>query len=331
MSNHISIRFTNLALGVFLLAWASLAMTQPKFGNPSPTAGSETSQKANQSADQALYQSVEYANKDKKGPAVIVIPGEIKSNNATFLQKFTSNNIANFGEVELSSANCQVLERTNLGPLLNEFQLAYNLGDPDAARKLLRMGKLKTTKYVVKFDILKTEQVAAAQQGFDGAAIGQMAGLLGVFSGSRGGAQAGTVAGAVPAQCTPASRAACHRHALQDPQRGNHRAVATGPYRGKMEVGAKATSVLGVSQSQQGGVSLDTMLQRLVQKSVLKSTANTSDLLTVRLRRRLAAGIAVQRWRRGRHMAGFSGLGKYESGTRLAVARWAWSTKPTIR
>jgi hypothetical protein len=35
-----------------------------------------------------------------------------------------------------------------------------------------------------------------------------------------------------------------------------------------MEVGAKSTSVLGVSQSQQGGVSLDTMVQRLVQKSV---------------------------------------------------------------
>jgi integrase len=36
----------------------------------------------------------------------------------------------------------------------------------------------------------------------------------------------------------------------------------------KMEGGAKSTSVLGVSQSQQGGVSLDTMVQRLVQKSV---------------------------------------------------------------
>ena len=57
------------------------------------------------------------------------------------------------------------------------------------------MGKLKTTKYVVKFDILKTEQVAAAQQGFDGRTLGQMAGLLGAFSGSRGGAQAGAVGG----------------------------------------------------------------------------------------------------------------------------------------
>ena len=35
-----------------------------------------------------------------------------------------------------------------------------------------------------------------------------------------------------------------------------------------MEVGANSSSVLGVSQSQQGGVSLDTMVQRLVQKSV---------------------------------------------------------------
>lgn len=270
MSNHISIRFTNLALGVFLLAWASLAMTQPKFGNPSPTAGSETSQKANQSADQALYQSVEYANKDKKGPAVIVIPGEIKSSNATFLQKFTSNNIADFGEVELSSANFQVLERSNLGPLLKEFELAYNLGDPNEARKFLRMGKLKTTKYVVKFDILKTEQVAAAQQGFDGAAIGQMAGLLGVFSGSRGGAQAGTVAGAGIGSVHTSESSGVWvigmRYKIINAETTEQ--VATGYTEEKMEVGAKSTSVLGVSQSQQGGVSLDTMVQRLVQKSV---------------------------------------------------------------
>jgi hypothetical protein len=35
-----------------------------------------------------------------------------------------------------------------------------------------------------------------------------------------------------------------------------------------MEVGTTSTSVLGVSQSQQGGVSLDTMVQRLIQKTV---------------------------------------------------------------
>src|SRR5450432_1116222 len=270
MSNHTWIRMTNLALGALLIAGASLAPAQPRFGNPSPTAGSDTSQKANASADQALYQAVEYTNANKRGPAVIVIPGEIKSNNATFLQKFTSNNIADFGEVELSSANFPVLERSNLGPILNEFQLAYNLGDPEAARKFLRMGKLKSTKYIVKFDILKTEQVAAAQEGFNGAALGQMAGLLGVFGGSRGAAQAGTVAGAgigsVQTSETSGVWIIGMRYKIINAETTEQ--VATGYTEEKMEVGTKSTSVLGVSQSQQGGVSLDTMVQRLVQKSV---------------------------------------------------------------
>ena len=270
MRNYLPRRFISVALGAIVLAGASVSMAQPKFGNPSPTAGSETSQKANASADQALYAPVEYTNVNKKGPALIVIPGEIKSNNATFLQKFTANNIADFGELELSNANFQVLERSNLGPIEKEFELAYNLGDPDAARKFLRMGKLKTTKYIVKFDILKTEQVAAAQQGFNGAAIGQMATMLGVFSGSRGGAQAGTVAGAGVGSVQTSESSGVWiigmRYKIINAETTEQ--LAQGYTEEKMEVGAKSTSVLGVSQSQQGGVSLDTMVQRLVQKSV---------------------------------------------------------------
>jgi len=258
------------ALGVALAAWTAVAPAQPTFGNPSPTAGKETSQKANAAADQAAYQPVNYTNASKKGPALVVLPGEIKSNNATFLQKFTPNNIADFGEVELSSANFQVLERSNLGPVLNEFTLAYNLGDPEAARKILRMGKLKTTKYVVKFDILKTEQVAAAQKGFDGAALGQMAGLLGVFGGSRGAAQAGTVAGAGIGSVHSSESSGVWiigmRYKVINAETTEQ--VAQGYSEEKMEVGATSTSVLGVSNSQQGGVSLDTMVQRLVQKTV---------------------------------------------------------------
>ena len=176
-----------ISVAVALASCASLAFAQPKFESASPTAGGTTSQRANSTADKTLYQSVDYANKNKPGPQVIVIPGEVKSNNATFLQKFTANNIADYGELELSNANFKVLERSNLGPVLREFELAYNLGDPQAARKYLGMGKVKTTKYVVKFDILKTEQVAAAQKSFDGGTLGQMAGILGSFSGSRGG------------------------------------------------------------------------------------------------------------------------------------------------
>ena len=155
MTHPTSLNASRLLFGLTLAFAAVGAHAQPTFGNPSPTAGSQTSQKANASADQAIYQPIVYTNAAKKGPALIVLPGEIKSNNATFLQKFTANNIADFGEIELSNANFQVLERSNLGPLLNEFTLAYNLGDPQQARKFLGMGKLKSTKYIVKFDILK--------------------------------------------------------------------------------------------------------------------------------------------------------------------------------
>ena len=101
----------------------------PTFGNASPTAGSSTSAKANAAADAASYKEVEYKNVAKKGPALIVIPGEIKSNNATFTQRILPNNIADFGELELSQANFTVLERADLGNLLGEISLAYNLGN----------------------------------------------------------------------------------------------------------------------------------------------------------------------------------------------------------
>jgi hypothetical protein len=270
MNARASIACLNCLLGAALLASASIASAQPSWGNPSPTAGKETSQKANAAADQTIYQPVVYTNAGKKGPALVVIPGEIKSNNATFLQKFTANNIADFGEIELSSANFPVLERSNLGPLLKEFELAYNLGDPDQARKFLKMGKLKSTKYVVKFDILKTEQVAAAEQGFDGRTLGQMAGLLGVFAPTRGGAVAGTVGGtavgSVHSEEATAVWVIGMRYKIINAETTEQ--VATGYTEEKMEIGATSSGALGIHQSQKGGVSLDTMVQRLVQKSV---------------------------------------------------------------
>jgi hypothetical protein len=270
MSDRIFSVSAKALLAAAALAAAAVAIAQPRFGNPSPTAGSTTSQKANESADQAAYQAVTYTNANKKGPALVVIPGEIKSNNATFLQKFTANNIADFGEIELSSANFQVLERSNLGPLLREFELAYNLGDPDSARKMLRMGKLKATKYVVKFDILKTEQIASAQQGFDGRTLGNMAGLLGAFSGSVGGARAGAVGGTALGSVHNNEATSVWiigmRYKIINAETTEQ--VATGYTEEKMEVGATSQAALGFSQSQQGGVGLDTMVQRLVQKSV---------------------------------------------------------------
>jgi curli biogenesis system outer membrane secretion channel CsgG len=256
-----SIRFWALAAVCCLAGGAALA--QPTFGNPSPTAGSSTSQQANAAADAAAYQEVSYANKARRGPALVVIPGEVKSNNASFVQKFGPNNIADFGELELSQANFAVLERANLGNLLQEVSLAYNLGDPEAARKTMQVGKLKTTQWIVKFDILKAEQIAEAKKGFDGRAIG---GLMSMFGSGRGGAAAGHVTGSVQTQESTGVWLIGMRYKIMDANTTEQ--VAQGYKELKMEVGAEATSVMGVSQAAKGGVGLDTMVQRLVQTTV---------------------------------------------------------------
>ena len=250
-------------LGAAVGLFAASVHAQPTFGNPSPTAGSTTSQQANAAADVAAYKPVDYVNKGKRGPDLVVIPGDVKSNNATFMQKFGPNNIADFAELELSQANFGVLERSNLGPLMQEVALAYNLGDANKARQTMQIGKLKTTKWVVRFDILKAEHIASAQQGFDGRAVGS---LLGILGGGRGGAAAGTAVGSVQTQESTGVWLIGMRYKILDASTTEQ--VAQGYSEEKMEVGAQSTSVLGVSQGQRGGVGLDTMVQRLVQKTV---------------------------------------------------------------
>jgi len=238
------------------------ALAQPVFGNPSPTAGSETSQKANAAADQAMYKPVEYVNKGTRGPALVVIPGDIKSSNASFTQRFLPNNIADFAELELSQANFSVLERSNLGALLNEISLAYNLGDANKARQTMNVGQLKSTQWIVKFDILKAEQIAENRQGFDGRAVG---GIIGMFGG-LGGAVAGRATSSVQTSESTGVWVIGMRYKIMNASTTEQ--VAQGYQELKMEVGAQQTSVLGISQGAKGGVGLDTMVQRLVQTAV---------------------------------------------------------------
>ena len=247
-----------LATAAAVLASANV-LAQPTFGNPSPTAGSSTSQQANAAADVAAYKPVEYVNKGKRGPDLVVIPGDIKSNNATFTQKFGPNNVADYAELELSQANFGVLERSNLGPLVNEISLAYNLGDPNKARQTMQIGKLKTTKWIVKFDILKAEQISEVKQGFDGRAVGGLLSILGAGA-------AGQVAGSVQTREATGVWLIGMRYKIMDATTTEQ--VAQGYSEEKMEVGATGTSVMGVSQSAKGGVGLDTMVQRLIQKNV---------------------------------------------------------------
>src|SRR5437879_9984645 len=122
----------------------------PTASGPAPATGA--SARANEAANTALYQSVNYANAATKGPAIIVLPGDVKSNNATFSQRYGPNNIADYAELELSQANFQLLDRANLGSGLRETEFAYNMGEPATAQALSQRGELQTKRWIITSD-----------------------------------------------------------------------------------------------------------------------------------------------------------------------------------
>ena len=97
-----------------------------------------------------------------------------------------------------------------------------------------------------------------------------MAGLLGAFAPTRGGAAAGavggTAVGSVHSEEATSVWVIGMRYKIINAETTEQ--VATGYTEEKMEIGATSSGALGVHQAQKGGVSLDTMVQRLVQKSV---------------------------------------------------------------
>ncbi len=246
----------------------SAACGPPAGRSDSPAPGTGASAAANEAADRGMYRPVTYRNADRSGPALVVIDGSIKSNNATFTQKVTSNNIADYAELELSKANFKVLERSDLGALTREFQVAYTAGDPDAARKLLGKGKFKATRWVVRFDVLKAEPVATAQRGFSGESIGALAGGL---IGGRAGYATDVGVGSVHTNDTAGVWIVGMRYTLIDARTTEQ--AATGYFEQKMEIGSRSRSVLGVSSTDAGGLTLDSLVQRLVQESVAEIDA----------------------------------------------------------
>lgn len=228
-----------------------------------------SSQRANEAAQQSTYQPVTYQNAAVQGVPLVVLPGEIRSANATFAQKIGSTNIADFAEIELSKANFQVLERTNLAELEREISIAYNNGDPNAARKLFQVGAYRAAQYVTRFDIIKAEPAATASQGFDGRPAGS---ILGAVIPGMGGAVAGTATGSVQSRENAEVWIVGLRYTIFDANTG--RQVATNYIEDTMESGAQATSVVGVSQGASQRQSLDLLAQRLVQKAVQEIDAN---------------------------------------------------------
>jgi len=237
-------------------------------GNPSPIAGSRASEDANRRADLAQNRAQGYANAGRPGPRIIVLPGEIKSNNAAFTQRVTANNIADFAEIELTRANFVVLERSQLGALTRELELAYNLSDPAQAQRAFQKGKVATTRWIVKFDILKAEPVATSGGGFDGRTASKLLDLIG---GSKAAAAGSTVAGSVRTDEEARVWNIGMRYKILDANSTEQ--VANGYFEDKMEVGATSTQVAGVNRRATGQLTLDSLVQRLVQQSVAEIDA----------------------------------------------------------
>jgi curli biogenesis system outer membrane secretion channel CsgG len=217
---------------------------------------------ANQQADSAIYKPVRYSNAAKAGPTLIVLPGAVKSHNATFVQRYGENNIADYAELELGKANFNVLERSDLGPMLDEINLAVNMGDPKALSRF-RRGKFKSTRWFVRFDVLKAEQVARASAGFDGQVIGS---ILGTVMSGRGGAVTDRAVSSTHMGDSAGVWIVGMRYKIMDAATTEQ--VATGYFEDRMEVGANQGSFMGISQGAGHQVTLDTMVQRLIQQCV---------------------------------------------------------------
>lgn len=254
----------NLVNALLSLSLISLSVMLSSCVPSSTGAGGAASQQANKVADDNMYQPVVYANAGKPGPTVIVLPGNIKSSSATFTQKVTPNNIADFAEIELSQANFKVLERSDLGPMLKEIELAVNMGSTDALKKF-KKGKFSSTKWFIKLDVLKAEEVAEAGQGFDGNAIGS---VVGTVVGGRAGAISDTAISSAKASEKAAVWLIGLRYKIMDASTSEQ--VSTGYVEHKMETGRKAQSLMGISGHASKLVTLDTAVQRLVQEAVAK-------------------------------------------------------------
>jgi hypothetical protein len=226
--------------------------------------GGGASKNDTSSSDVKLYEAINYSNAHKKGPVLVVLPGQIKSNSATFIQRVTANNIADFAELELGQANFRVLERSDLGPMINELSLAANMGDVQSLSKF-KKGKFKTTKWFAKFDILKADKVAQSDKGFSGDTA---ASIFDALVDGVAGTVGSTAASSVKTGDSAGVWVVGLRYKILDASTSEQ--VSTGYFEDKMEIGNKGVSIMGVSQSAKGGVTLSSMVQRLVQQAVAK-------------------------------------------------------------
>jgi hypothetical protein len=137
------------------------------------------------------------------------------------------------------------------------------MGDPTGLSKF-RRGKFLATRWFVQFDVLRAEPVAEAGTEFDGKALGD---LITTLAGNKIG---GTAAGGIVSSVGGSEEAKIWiigiKYKIIDASSSS--IVKTGYLEDKMEVGGSSTAFLGIRHTEQGGMTMDSMVQRLVQKCV---------------------------------------------------------------
>jgi hypothetical protein len=130
-----------------------------------------------------------------------------------------------------------------------------DFGELELSRANFKITKNQSNaKFAIKFDIIKAESLAKASEGFSGGAMGGMLGGVG---------------GRVLSSVKTTDKAEVWNIAMRwQAIDSSGDVLGTGMVEDRMELGAKGSSVMGVSSGASGGATMDTMIQYLVQKAV---------------------------------------------------------------
>ena len=238
-------------------------------------------------ADQTIYQPVEYANAEQEGPGAgrdprrdqeqqRDVPAEVHRQQHRRLRRDRA--------VERQLPGARALEPR--ARCCSEFELAYNLGDPDAGAQVPGHGQAQDDQ--VRRQVRHPEDRAGRRGAVRASTAARWARWRGCSARSAAraaaraaGAVGGTAVGSV--QSGRVDQRLDHRHALQDHQRRDHRAARAGLHRG--EDGSRRDVVGGARRHRsrsRAACRSTRWCSGWCRSPCGKSTASTSDARAVR-------------------------------------------------
>jgi len=280
----------------------------------------KASQTANEMADQVAYQPIEYVNAKTAGPAVVILPGSVKSGHILYRQKIGDGNIADFGEMEMEKAGFPILDRANLDAIVEEISLAAQMADPQAL-KLFRKGKFANARYLVRFDVIKADRLSQSRKSFDGALAGALVG--GILAGVTDSAEIGTATGTAIASIKSDEETSVWgmgmRYTVIDAVTGV--AVSTGEVDETVDVRRTLKGFLGSTEQKSNLLPLDAVTLRMVQQCVAR--IDSVDKATMKTAAQASRAAAQEKIDEKKILAQYEQLKRKKEEERLAAAHAA--------